>query len=92
MPKTSKRAPSADEIAAMAYRGENVSACFANKFTVFRPIGRVNVDLTQACCGNSMSGPPPQYQPPSGNQDIARTGAKTKRGTSQQIAAKKKIG
>lgn len=47
MPKTSKAARTADEIAEMASRGEDVSAYFTNKFTVVRPIRRVNVDLTQ---------------------------------------------
>jgi len=31
----------------MASRGENVSGYFTNKFTVVRPVRRVNVDLTQ---------------------------------------------
>jgi hypothetical protein len=31
----------------MATRGEDVSAYFTNKFTVVRPIRRVNVDLTE---------------------------------------------
>jgi metal-responsive CopG/Arc/MetJ family transcriptional regulator len=30
----------------MASRGEDVSAYFTNKFTVVRPLHRVNVDLT----------------------------------------------
>jgi metal-responsive CopG/Arc/MetJ family transcriptional regulator len=30
----------------MASRGEDISAHFTNKFTVVRPIRRVNVDLT----------------------------------------------
>jgi hypothetical protein len=47
MPKTSKRTTSADEIAEMASRGEDISAHFSNKFTVVRPVRRVNVDLTQ---------------------------------------------
>lgn len=47
MPKTSKKAPTADEIAEMASRGEDVSAYFTNKFTVVKPVRRVNVDLTQ---------------------------------------------
>ena len=47
MPKTSRTIPTADEIAEMASRGEDVSACFTNKFTVVRPVRRVNVDLTQ---------------------------------------------
>jgi hypothetical protein len=50
MPKMSKAkpsAPTADEIADMATRGEDVSAYFTNKFTVVRPVRRVNVDLTQ---------------------------------------------
>ena len=49
MPKTSRAkptAPTADEIAEMASRGEDVSAYFTNKFTVVRPVRRVNVDLT----------------------------------------------
>jgi hypothetical protein len=46
MPKTSKRRISADEIAGKASRGEDVSAYFTNKFTVVRPVRRVNVDLT----------------------------------------------
>ena len=47
MPKTSRTTPTADEIAEMASRGEDVSAYFTNKFTVVRPVRRVNVDLTQ---------------------------------------------
>jgi len=46
MPKTSRTVPTADEIAEMASRGEDVSAYFTNKFTVVRPVQRVNVDLT----------------------------------------------
>jgi hypothetical protein len=47
MPKTSKKTPAADEIAEMASRGEDISGYFTNKFTVVRPVRRVNVDLTQ---------------------------------------------
>jgi hypothetical protein len=47
MPKTSKPTKTADEIAEMASRGEDVSTFFTNKFTVVRPIRRVNIDLTQ---------------------------------------------
>ena len=47
MPKASRTIPTADEIAEMASRGEDVSAYFTNKFTVVRPVRRVNVDLTQ---------------------------------------------
>ena len=43
----SKAKRTADEIAEMASRGEDVSAYFTNKFTVVRPVRRVNVDLTQ---------------------------------------------
>ena len=46
MPKMSRKPPTADEIAAMASRGEDISAYFTNKFTVVRPVRRVNVDLT----------------------------------------------
>jgi len=47
MSKTKPTAPTADQIAEMATRGEDVSAYFTNKFTVVRPVRRVNVDLTQ---------------------------------------------
>jgi len=47
MPKTSRRTPTADEIAEMASRGEDISAHFTNKFTVVRPVRRVNIDVTQ---------------------------------------------
>ncbi len=47
MPKTSKQKRTAEEIAEMATRGEDVSAFFTNRFTVVRPVRRVNVDLTQ---------------------------------------------
>ena len=47
MPKMSKPPRTADEIAEMASRGENVSTYFTNKFTVVRPARRVNVDLTE---------------------------------------------
>ena len=47
MPKMSRTARTADEIAEMASRGEDVSAYFTNQFTVVRPVRRVNVDLTQ---------------------------------------------
>lgn len=46
MPKTSRTRVSAEEIAEKASRGEDVSAYFTNKFTVLRPVRRVNVDLT----------------------------------------------
>jgi hypothetical protein len=48
MPKTSRPMRTADEIAAMASRGEDVSAYFTNRFTdVARPVRRVNIDLTE---------------------------------------------
>jgi hypothetical protein len=47
MPKMSKPKLTADEIAELASRGEDVSAYFTNQFTVVRPVRRVNVDLTQ---------------------------------------------
>jgi hypothetical protein len=46
MPKTSKRAVSAERIADKASRGEDVSRYFTNQFTVVRPLRRVNVDVT----------------------------------------------
>jgi len=47
MPKTSRKSRKADEIADMATRGEDISAYFNHKFTVVKPLHRVNVDLTQ---------------------------------------------
>jgi hypothetical protein len=47
MPKASKTIVSADDIAAKASRGEDVSAHFTNKFTVVTPTRRVTVDLTE---------------------------------------------
>jgi len=46
MPKTPKAKVSADEIAGKATRGEDISAHFTNRFTVVRPVHRVNLDLT----------------------------------------------
>lgn len=47
MARTSSKTPTADEIVEMATRGEDVSTYFTNKFTVVRPVRRVNVDLTE---------------------------------------------
>lgn len=47
MAKISKPGPTADEVAEMASRGEDVSSYFTNSFTVVRPVRRVNVDLTE---------------------------------------------
>lgn len=46
MSRTHRRTPTADQIADMASRGEDVSPYFTNKFTVVRPVRRINVDLT----------------------------------------------
>jgi hypothetical protein len=42
----SRPCPTADEIAEMASRGEDISSYFTGRFTVVRPVHRVNVDLT----------------------------------------------
>jgi hypothetical protein len=47
MPKTVSQTRTADEIADIASRGEDISSYFTNKFTVVRPVRRVNVDLTR---------------------------------------------
>jgi hypothetical protein len=47
MPRTPNKTPSADEIAEKASRREDVSTYFTNKFTVVKPVHRVNLDLTQ---------------------------------------------
>jgi hypothetical protein len=47
MPRTPKKTLTADQIAELASRGEDVSAHFTNKFTVVRPVRRVHVDLTE---------------------------------------------
>ena len=47
MSRTSKKAANVDEIADLASTGADISAYFTNKFTVVRPVRRVNVDLTE---------------------------------------------
>jgi len=47
MSRTPKKHRTADEIADMATRGEDISAYFTNKFSVVRPVRRVNIDLTE---------------------------------------------
>ena len=47
MPTKSRLTIAPEEIAEKASRGEDVSSFFTNKFTVVRPVRRVNVDLTQ---------------------------------------------
>ena len=44
--KNTTNKPTADEIADMAERGEDVSEYFSNKGTMKQPIQRVNVDFT----------------------------------------------
>ena len=51
MKKTSKKTTkklSADEIAEMADRGQNISKFFSNSGTMKSPIQRVNVDFTES--------------------------------------------
>jgi hypothetical protein len=52
MPKTLRKTATADEIAEMASRGEDISPYFTNRFEVVRPVRRVNVDLTQGMLRN----------------------------------------
>jgi hypothetical protein len=47
MPKTLSNTRTADEIADRASRDKDISSYFTNKFTVVRPVRRVNVDLTR---------------------------------------------
>jgi hypothetical protein len=56
MAKTSKNKPSADEIAEMASRGEDISAHFTNKFTVVRPVRRVRGSTSVASCHKDAAG------------------------------------
>ena len=44
--RKTKRAPSAESIARMAERGEDISRFFTNRGKMMRPIQRVNVDFT----------------------------------------------
>lgn len=46
-PTGERRTPTADEIAEMATRGEDVSRYFTGEFTVVRPVRRVHIDLTE---------------------------------------------
>lgn len=41
MPRTSKKALTADENAELASRGENISGHFTNRFTVVKPVRRM---------------------------------------------------
>ena len=64
MPNTPKPKRTADQIAVMASRGEDVSACFTDKFTVVRPIKRVNIDLTHDVLREARQARrPPEHQP-----------------------------
>ena len=45
--RKTKRAPSAEQIAKMADRGEDVSRFFTNRGRMVKPVQRVNVDITQ---------------------------------------------
>ena len=47
--------PTADEIAEMATRGEDISAYFTNKFTVVKPARPANVDLAKKCSNKPES-------------------------------------
>lgn len=47
MKKTAKKTLTADEIAELAEKGEDVSMHFTNKGKMKRPIQRVNVDFTE---------------------------------------------
>ena len=44
--RESKKVPSAESVARMADRGEDVSRFFTNRGKMMRPIQRVNVDFT----------------------------------------------
>lgn len=45
--KANSTRPTAEAVAEMASRGEEVSCHFTNKFTIVRPVRRVSVTLTQ---------------------------------------------
>ena len=47
MQKTSNAKRTPEEIADLATRGKDISGYFTGKFTVVRPVKRVNVDLTE---------------------------------------------
>jgi len=47
MSKTSKKTATADKIADLASRGEDISAYFTKRFTVVRPVRRVKLDLRE---------------------------------------------
>jgi len=89
MPKTSRAVRTADEIAGMASRGEDVSAHFTKKFTVIRPIRRVNVNLTQGMLRElDERAARLNIRPPGRNQNPARKGVK--RGVGVQIRVEEK--
>jgi hypothetical protein len=47
MPKTSRKTRTADDIAEMVSRGEDISTYLTNKFMAVRSVRRVNLDLTR---------------------------------------------
>ena len=84
MPRMSRKT-SADELAEMASRGEDISRYFTNKFTVVRPVRRVNVDLTQGMLRKLDSRAARlNISRQAGHQDIARAG--TERGPGEPTA------
>ena len=87
MPKMSKPKPTADEIAAMASRGENISAHFTNKFTIVKPVQRVSIDLTRGMLRALDDAPLTQYQPTSPNHNAPRSG--TERGAAEDAGVEK---
>jgi hypothetical protein len=56
MPRMSKVRPTAEEIAEMASRGEDISAYFTNRFTVVRPVRRVVKAAGRACPARGEGG------------------------------------
>ena len=87
IPKASKKTPSADQIAELASRGENISAFFSNKFTVVGPVRRVNIDLTRGMSRElDEAGSPAEHKPPGGHQDVTVGAA---RGTRNEPHARK---
>jgi hypothetical protein len=77
----SKKTPSAESIARMAERGEDVSRFFSNRGRMIQPIQRVNVDFTSAMlqetAGVRPGGDRTERESPGSDQGVCPPGARS---------------
>jgi len=69
--RESKKAPSAESIAKMADRGQDVSRFFTNRGKMMQPIQRVNVDFTASVLQElDRAAAELKREPPGGDQGV----------------------